>query len=221
MDMCPAFAEFHLPDGFNDNHVVHILDSLACHDDVLVCSKIFKDEVLDEIFSKGLESESLPGSKQRDNDLQQCQFQSRECFGSSLQIRSSNLQRLMHGDVLSFFHLRSMSFVTFLHHAISSQKVLCASSRSSTVDAAANRVSKELVKVLLVQVSLPTRAASQGFIGNIQNSRLKLSSRVYCKWTITNSHLWESGKYVVTGFFQVITRGIVWAQSDIKLHLLI
>lgn len=44
MDMCLAFAVFHLPDGFNDKHVGRILDSLACPKDVLVRSKVFKEE---------------------------------------------------------------------------------------------------------------------------------------------------------------------------------
>lgn len=50
-----------------------------------------------------LGSESYPGSIKLDNGLHQHRFSSRGSSGSSLQITSSNMQRLMHGDVLSFF----------------------------------------------------------------------------------------------------------------------
>lgn len=85
-------------------------DDMECDVDYPVAGN--SSIVSDEKLSKGMETKSLPGSIQRDYDLQQHRFQSRGCFGSSLQITSSNLQRLMHSDVLSFFHSRSTSVVT-------------------------------------------------------------------------------------------------------------
>lgn len=107
-------------------------------------------------------------------------------------------------------------FCGLKHQAVPSQKVLCASSQSSTVDVAAIRVSEELVKIPLVQVSPPIEAAS----GSFQNSRLRLSSRVNRQRTFSHSRLRVSGKMGVTGLLQV-TRWFVWAQSDIGLRLLI